>query len=381
MRKINVAHILNDARGLGGVPKVAYHLLKGLPEARYNCFLYSLKSDMRTRSSLEEDTNLFASLGVKVFFPDHDIKKAEDLGDLCKWLLKNQIEILHTHSSRPNVVGRLAGILCGKIKIVAHYHNAVGSKGEQDDFILDQLLADHSDRLIACSESVRQIILEKTGLPEEKMEVLFNGVDLKQFRADLDPNALKKEMKLPPRRHVIGMIGRISKEKGQADFIQAARLIKQTFPKSIFLIIGGTSNQTKVADLRKLAISLDLEKEVIFSGYVSDIEKVYAVLDLLVVPSHWEGFGLTLVEGMASGKPIVATDVGAISEVVVPGETALLVPPSSPDVIASKVIHLLKNPKQARRMGEKGQERAKTFSWNRSVIHLDRLYRRLVQEQ
>lgn len=381
MKKIKVAHVINEAMGFGGVPKVVYHLLKALPDEKYELSVYSLKSDTGSPDISGEQANRFRELGIKVSFPDQGKKKPYNIGDLCKWLLRNQIDILHTHSYNPNMFGRLAGILCRKIKIIGHYHNYYDSKWEKDDsLILDQLLAPFSDQLIACSESVQKHISERVGIKPEEIQVILNGVDLDPFKTIYDPIGLKREMKLPIDRKVVGIIGRISEEKAQDDFIEAARLIKKAIPDTVFLIVGRAGDNALMERLRNLAASLGIEKDVIFTGYISDIPKVYAVLDVLVVPSRWEGFGLVLVEGMASGKPIVATNVGAIPEVVAPDETALLVPPSMPSSIASGVIRLLKNVEEARTMGERGRERAKMFSWDQSAMQLDNLYKKLTEE-
>jgi len=381
VRKIKIVHVVNDAMGLGGVPKVVYHLLKALPAEHYALSIYSLKSRGGSPDISVRGVNRFKELGLEVHFPDQGKNKSDKIADLCKWLLRNQIDILHTHSYGPNLIGRLAGILCRKIKIVSHYHNDGENKWEKnDDLICDQLLAPFTDRLIACSESVGKHVSERIGVSREKIEVILNGVDLDQFKPCDHLRSLKEEMGLPLDSQVIGIVGRISEEKGQDDFIKAAGLIKKTFPNTIFLIIGQTGNDTLKTRLRALAVAHGVDREVIFTGYIPDVHRVYSALDILVVPSRWEGFGLILVEGMSSGKPIVATNVGAIPEVVLPNETALLVPPSMPSAIASGVIHLLENPEEARRMGEKGRERAKMFSWDRSGIQLDDLYKKLMQE-
>lgn len=100
--------------------------------------------------------------------------------------------------------------------------------------------------------------------------------------------------------------------------------------------------------------------------------QIHELLDLLLVPSRWEGFGLILIEAM--GIPIVATNMGAIPEFIIPGETALLVPSSSPQTLAEKAIFLLTHPEQAKKLGEKGRERAKEFSWEFAGTLLGNLY-------
>jgi glycosyltransferase involved in cell wall biosynthesis len=380
MRKRRVAHVINSM-GLGGVPPVVYHLLRALPAERYDCHLYVLARKADHQDVREAQLERFRELGVPVCFPERDRKDLHVVAELCQWIIRDQIDILHTHSYRPNIFGRLAGVLCkaGAMKIVGHYHNQYDNKWEADGtLIYDQLLARLSDRLIACSASVRQHIAEKAEIPEEQIELLLNGVELDRFAARLDPDAMKAELGIPSNSKVVGVVGRISEQKAQDDFIRAARIIEQDEPETVFLIVGAANDPALLERLQRLTIELGVDEKVRFVGHVTDMPRIYAALDVLVLPSRWEGFGLVLVEAMAAGKPIVATRVGGIPEVVVDGETALLVPPSDPAAIAAAVVSLLTDPERARAMGRCGVERAGLFAWKHAADRLDDLYSRLL---
>lgn len=376
MRRLRVAHVINSI-GLGGVPTVVCHLLEALPPERYELYLYTLKRYSDHADVREEVAERFRRLGVRIFSPDRDEKKFLVVAALCEWILRDRIDILHTHSYKPNLYGRLAGALCRErnLKIVAHYHNQYDDKWKRDgSLIYDRLLDRFSDRLIACSESVREHLVQRVGLPWERIDVILNGADLSRFQPREDAQKVKAEMGLPPDRRIVAVVGRISEQKGQDDFIRAAKIILREVPDTLFLVIGAADEEERLVQLRRLAQELGIEKEIIFTGYISDMPKIYPLIDVLVVPSRWEGFGLVLVEAMAAGRPIVATHVGAIPEVVVPDETARLVPPGSPAAIASEVVSLLQDPEQARKMGERGIARAGVFSWKQAGMQLDRFY-------
>lgn len=377
MAKFKVAHVINSM-GLGGVPAVVYQLLKSLPSDDYEIYLYALKRYTDHSEVRENLAERFRQLGVRLFFPDRDEKKFHVVGDLCRWLIRDRIDLLHTHSYKPNIYGRLAGLLCREhgLKMIAHYHNDYDNKWEADgSLIYDQLLAGATDRLIACSKSVRRHVSERAGIPLEKIDVIPNGVDLDRFAVQHEPDRVKAELGIPLGRKVAAMIGRISEQKGQEDFIRAAKIIKETLPETVFLIVGSADEEALLSRLRRLVRELGVEKETFFIDYVPDIPKVYFIADVLVVPSRWEGFGLVLVEGMAAGKPIVATEVGAISELVARNETARLAPPGEPSAIAAEVVSLLRDPVRAKEMGEKGRARARQFSWRRSGEEMNALYR------
>jgi glycosyltransferase involved in cell wall biosynthesis len=376
MKRLKVAHVINSL-GLGGVPTAVYHLLEALPPERYELSLYTLKRVTDHADVREEIAERFRRLGVRLFFPERDEKKFQVVAALCERILRDRIDILHTHSYKPNLYGRLAGALIRErgLKIIAHYHNQYDDKWERDgSLIYDRLLDRFSDRLIACSESVRQHLVQRVGLLWERIDVLLNGVDLSRYRPREDAQKVKTEMGFPSNRPIVAVVGRISEQKGQDDFIRAAKTILRQVPDVLFLVVGAADEEARLEQLQRLARELGIEKEIIFTGYIPDMERIYPLIDVLVVPSRWEGFGLVLVEAMAAGRAIVATRVGAIPEVIVPGETARLVPPGSPAAIASEVVSLLQHPERAREMGKKGMARADFFSWKRAGRELDRLY-------
>ncbi len=173
---------------------------------------------------------------------------------------------------------------------------------------------------------------------------------------------------------VLGCVGRISEQKGQEEFIRAAAAVHQTLPDALFLVVGSADDAALLARMRELGDELGLGAALRFTGHLSDMPMVYAALDILVAPSRWEGFGLMLAEAMAAAKAIVATRAGAIPEVVIENETALLVPPRDAPALASAMLALLRDPARARAMGLRGVQRARDFSWERSGQRLHSLY-------
>jgi glycosyltransferase involved in cell wall biosynthesis len=134
--------------------------------------------------------------------------------------------------------------------------------------------------------------------------------------------------------------------------------------------------------LRELVALLGLEPYVRFAGFRRDIQRLLAGSDVMVLPSHWEGFGLVLLEAMEAGIPVVATRVGAIPEVVAEGETGLIVPPRDPDALAAAMARLLGNPDTARKMGAAGRRRLETvFTMERAVRAHEDLYEELLRER
>lgn len=373
-----VAHVINSL-GLGGVPQLVYQLLSTLPAENQEVLLYVLKSYPDHPEARLPLAERFRELGVTVRFPRRDEKKFYVVGELCRWLQQDRIDILHTHSYKPNIYGRLAGTLCrGRgVRIVAHYHNHYDNKWEEDDsLVYEQLLAQSCDRFLACSESVGRHVAERIGIPPEQVRVVLNGVDLERFRAGSDRRALRAELGIPEDMHVVGTVGRLCRQKAQDVLLQAAAGVFRTCPDTLLLLVGAADEPATLSQLQRQAFELGLGNRVRFLGYVSDIPHIYGALDVLAMPSRWEGFGLTLAEAMAMGVPIVTTPVGGIPEVV--GDTALLVAPDAAAELAKAITELLTNPDRADALGRAGAVRAQRFCHRRIGREVQNIYHELL---
>jgi glycosyltransferase involved in cell wall biosynthesis len=380
MSRPRIAHVLNTV-GLGGVPEAAWQLLRALPRGDFDNRVYVLKRAAGEEEAREERAGRFTDIGVPVAFPQRDDAKLGGVGELAQWLADHAIDIVHTHSYKPNLYGRLAGLLCRPrgLRIVAHYHNQYDNKWAKDaSLVYDRLLADSTDAILACSASVGEHVAQAIGVAPARVEVILNGVDAERF-AGGDRAAARVALELPPDAAVFGCVGRISEQKGQEEFVRAAARVAAEWPLAIFLVIGSADDEALPARLRALAAQLGLGGRLRFTGHLAEMPAMYAALDVLVAPSRWEGFGLMLAEAMAAGKPIVATRAGAIPEVVVENETALLAPVRDTEALAQAMLALLRDPARARSLGERGVVRAKDFSWQRSAARLQRVYERLLE--
>lgn len=380
--KPRVAHVINSF-GLGGVPQVAYQLLRSLPADTYDLYLYILKSYDDNSKARQQLSDHFKDIGVTVRCPDRDEKKFYVVSQLTSWLLSDRINILHTHSYKPNIYGRLAGLLCRQtgLKIIAHYHNYYDNKwAGGDSLIFEQQLKLSTDHFLACSASVAQHAADKIGIKQERIEILLNGIDLSRFNVSHDREAIKSELGLAGDYKLIGTVGRLCEQKAQDIFLEAAARINRSYPNTMFLIVGAADESEMLARLQAQTNALGLQDMVRFLGYVSDIPRIYSLLDILVMPSRWEGFGLALVEAMAMGLPIVATHVGGIPEVVIENETALLVPPEDVSALTQAIERLLTQPDLATAMLNAGRKRASQFDYSRIGQQAHQGYQRLLVE-
>ncbi|MBI2959250.1 MAG: glycosyltransferase [Betaproteobacteria bacterium] len=378
MPRPRIAHVLNTI-GLGGVPEACFHLLRELPRERYDCRVYVLRRASDEEGARGGRLGRFAEIGVPVSFSAQGEDKMALVGELAAWLVGQEIDLLHTHSYKPNLYGRLAGLLCQPrgLRLLAHYHNQYDNKWASDGkLVFDRRLAEFPGALVACSRSVAGHVAERIGVPAARIDVVPNGVEAERF-ARGDRCTARAQLGIGDDRIVVGLVGRISEQKGQEEFIRAAAIVRARFPAALFLVIGSADTPNLLAQAKDLVAELGVADSVRFTGHVADMPSLYASLDVLAAPSRWEGFGLMLVEAMAAGKPIVATRVGAIPEVC-GGDTALLVPPCNPPALAEALLALLADPVRAQAMGRAGAARAGEYSWRRSGALLEGIYERVL---
>lgn len=373
--EVRIAHVLNTM-GPGGVPAVALELLSRLPN-RYvrQVVCLARRDDQPEMRALQAAR--FEAAGLDVRFPLSNAKSSV-VDELTGWFRDDGVDLVHTHSFKPNRFGRLAALQAGNVRVVAHYHNDYADKwADPAALALERELAAASDALVACSVSVREHVSAHLGLAQEQITVIPNGVDAARFSGG-DRTRLRAELRIPPGAAVVGTVGRTSTQKAHDDFLRAAALIRDQRPDTVFLVVGGSDDPELTRRLHTLAAELGLAEQVRFTGYRSDLADVYAALDVFVLSSHWEGFGLVLVEAMAAGRPVVTTDVGPVADVVGREGAAVLVPPAASDRLAAEVLALLGDPARASRVGLQGEIQARRWTWDTAAASLQDLYDRVL---
>lgn len=273
-----------------------------------------------------------------------------DLGLVRKLsvLIKDgEFDIVHTHGVRANLLGRLAARQAGKKKVITTVHSLLERDYQGAVLRLANNLAERAtrsltDHFIAVSQGLKDRLVAG-GIPAKSISVIHNGIILDAIKP-----AEKPSIKEAP---LVGIVARLHAVKGHRYFIEAAREILLQRPETRFLIVGDGSYRPV---LEKLAGSLGVSDKVTFTGFVEDVYSLMTKLDLLVISSLWEGFGLTAIEALALGVPVVATEVGGLPEVVQHGETGLLAPPANASALAKSIVWMLDHPLEAGEMAAKG---------------------------
>ena len=291
-------------------------------------------------------------------------------------------DIVHTHSSVAGVLGRMAAASM-KVPVIIHHVHGWGlqegmSKALQSTYVgLERLCAKYTTRMIAVSEPTLQKGLQLNICPEGKFKLIYNGISLDRFRKKHDREQICIELGLNPSCKIVGMVGRLDKQKNPLDFIKASALVAQQYANVQFIIVGDGALRN---DCECLIRTLNIGDRIRLVGYRSDVERMYNIMSVFALSSLWEGLPIVFQEAMTAGKPIVANDVDGASDVVHEGETGYLVAPHHPEEMAERILTLLQHEDQCRRMGEKARKYAECFSVNVMTRSIEMLYRELLAD-
>ena len=268
---------------------------------------------------------------------------------LARYIRRSQFDIVYNNILQ-NPYGALAARMAG-VPCLWHIHevgkNPLLRKGITT---VAELLA---DRLVVVSQAVGAMFSSRA---QHKIRLVYNGIDTQHFHPNaFDPTAARHALSIQSSQPVVGIVSRLHPSKRHHDLFLAMSEVRQRWPDCLLLVAGdGTAEFEQ--NLKLTACRLGLEENIRFLGYMAEIRKVLAALDVLVLPSHHEAFGRTLIEAMAMAKPVVATNVGGMPEAVSP-DTGLLVPAGNPKELAAAISFVLEDPERAAEMGNRGRER------------------------
>jgi len=238
------------------------------------------------------------------------------------------------------------------------------------------------DELTACSKAAGRHYLGEKGILDGRCILIYPPVDTNKFHPDYNVVKYRKEFNLKPDEKVVGIVAHINPAKGYEYFVPAVKLIKDKFPNIKFLVVGKRLETQKDywQRIQALIAKFELEKDFILTGERVDIPELMNLMDVFVLPSVSESFSRAAAEAMACTKPVVATRVGGVPEVVEDGKTGILVPPKDPKAIAEAVLYLLNHPEKAKEMGLKGRQRViELFDTEKCVQKHKELYQSVLK--
>jgi glycosyltransferase involved in cell wall biosynthesis len=348
MHPVNILHVISKLP-VGGVENQLSMILRKYDKKKFCPFVCSLSDKGEIGKEIED-------YGIEVI-PLHKLKHRFDwtiVKDIYNLIKERDIKIVRTHQYHANLYGRLSALLAKVPCIVASVHNVYTIDRKLHRRMINRFLARFTDKIVAVSEIVKKDILKYDGLREDKVTVIYNGIDTDRL-LNKDGNVIRSEFNISSDVPVTGTIGRLTLQKGQKYLIEAVSIIKEKFPKIMLLIVGDGPMKD---ELQNYAKALGLNEHVIFTGSRRDVPTFLAAMDIFVLPSLWEGLPNALLEAMASGKSIIATDIPPVREAINSEKEGILVPARNSSAIASSIEFLLVNKTFAVIFGNNAQERA-----------------------
>jgi glycosyltransferase involved in cell wall biosynthesis len=363
-----IAYVIGEL-GKGGAEYQLYELLRGLDRDRFEPAVFALAAGGYWAGPMRE-------LGLPV--EEFAARGSADAGRLLR--LRRALRafaprILHTVLWSGNSYGRLAATGLGIPIVLTAERNVIARPAWQ--IAIERVLDRLTDTYLLNCQAIANTLVERQGLPARKMCVIPNGIDLARLPPfDPDRRAARVAAGFDAARRLVAQVGRLAEQKDYPTYLQAAARLAPVFPDVDFLVVGegGLRDQ-----LVALAASLGIADRVRFTGLRHDVPALLAGVDVLALTSLYEGLPNVVIEAMATGAVAVTTDVGGCRELIVDGETGVLVPPRRPDAVADAIAALLRDPARAERLRLAARRRIEQeFSLEAMVrrttaVYLDRL--------
>jgi len=359
-----------DELDIGGTEQQILETVRRIDRDRFEPFVCCFRHGAKARE--------IESLGVPVLHEPKRLKADPGLVlRLAAMMKRERFDIVQTYLWTANTWARLAARLAGIRWVVASERN-VDIWEETYKRVVGRFLARSTDRIIANSEAVRQYLLKRGGLDADKVVTIYNGVNFDRFRTPCDPRVRRAELGIADDVVLAGCLARVEPAKDHGTLLQAMALISNRLPKLHLALIGGGTEEDR---LRHMARDLGIGERVHFVGFRTDAAEWLQSVDISVLSSVKEGLSNTVLESMAAGKPVVATDVGGNAEVIVENETGFLVPARAPSELGAAIARVAGSPETIASFGRAGRRRVDAlFTVESMVTHTERLYLDLVSQ-
>lgn len=375
IKKINILFLIDTLIGFAGTEKHLLNLVRGLDKSKFNCIVCCFEGKEQTMQPFLKQGITVEGLNLNKVY---SLKALFVVFRLAKIIKKYSIDIVQTYHFKSDTYGIFVSKLIGVSKIISSRRD-VGDLKKPRQIFLNRVMNRFVDRFITVCNKVGKRFNEIENIPYEKMVTLYNGVDINKFntRNGSNQDDLRNKLCIYEDDFVVGTSAIFRKEKAHHIFFQA---VDKTMPyinnlKALVLGHGETKryfeeycNQSSLKDIVK------------FTGYVEDVENYLSLMDVFCyVPNKNEGFSNAILEAMAMGKPVIATDVGGNAEAVVHNETGLIIPPDDSGSLVEAIFKLYRNPELRLEMGRKARRRVEEeFPLEKMIREHERLYEELV---
>lgn len=292
-------------------------------------------------------------------------------------LRRGRYDVVHTHLLKADTYGTLAGVLAGTRARISSKHNDERTLLNPAVAAVHGAVSRLSQRVVVLSDYVGQYVASVGRVDAGRITRVYYGLRGGSAASSEDGKRVRADLGIADDAPVAVTVGRLTEQKGLVYLLEAMAIVRSELPDARLLVVGDSQDgrDEYKRDLLALADRLKLGETAIFTGVRNDVPAVMQAGDLFVMASLWEGFGLVFLEAMAASRPIVATSVSAVPEVVQDGKTGLLVPPRDPSALAGAMLALLSDRERGRQMGIAGLQRLhEHFAEERMVSEIEKIY-------
>ena len=293
-------------------------------------------------------------------------------------LLADRPDILHCHLIPSNIIAKPLGALLGVPVVINHDHTNDTRRADSRLLLaLDRFSNRFASHIVAVSASCRDFLITRESIPASDVTLVPNAIDLRRFSpAAPRRDQARVELGLPASARVVAGVGRLNPQKNFALFLDIAAQLASRFPGLHFLLAGDGPEEKM---LREKAAALGIADRVTFSGYVADTRLVYLAADVLLMPSRYEGLPMTLLEAMAMGLPVVASQLDGIAEVIGDGREGFLVPSDDASLFVERTAALLQDAELSSRIAQNARAKIEaSFSVERMTSAVEEIYDRFL---
>ena len=332
-KKIKLMQITHDL-AIGGLQQVVVNICKTIDRDMFDISVLCLRNLGDFAPEIKE-------MGINVRLLPQKRNGVDYFAFLkvAKILLDEKIDVIHTHNTQPFIDGTLGALLTG-VKTIVHTDHSREYPDKRRYMFSEWLMSRFAYKMVGVSEPTRQDLIKYEKISPKRVITIINGIDGSKFFTGIDKERKKKELGITNGGPIIGLGVRLSKQKGITYLLQAMPEIIKAYP-DITLVIAGEGDYGE--RLKREARDRGIDKNVVFIGPRLDMPEVLKLFDLYVLPSLWEGLPMVLLEAMAAGCPVVATNVGGNYMAIQHGENGSLIEPKNPALLASEVIRVLGN--------------------------------------
>jgi len=372
-RPLRVAQVLGNLE-FGGVQKLVIELMRGLDRSRFDPILVYFRAPNLFEGEVRERGWLCHKVSVSRSYRPREIR------GLARVLAEENVDLVHAHADFACFAARAAALLLPRpIPAVAHYHNQYYHRLDTAFQSRETMLQPYTDRIVVCGEAVGQFVVDTLGVPPDLVCVVKNGVHLEPFeQAGRRRHEARMKYGIPPGTFHIIHTARLEPHKMPQRLLYALAQVKDVSRPWRATFVGGGGEENSLRALLASLVQSDgrtpLAERVVLAGWSNDIPEYLASADLFVHCSKQEGLPLAILESLAAGTPVIASNIPGNREAIVDGESGLLVDMDDPSGVAEVLGRLMGDPALVKRLAEGGRSRAKEFTIERYIQEIEAIY-------